>query len=78
MTSTLALEPIQFADETKLLTFANLIALLGLLVLGFPVTSATIRTTVMSWVLLMLATMQLVLRYLRPHMRFQEMRRESN
>ena len=70
---------IQIAGETTVLTFANnLIALVGLLVLGFPVTSATIKTTVISWALLMVATTQLVLRYLTPHMRFQEMRRESN
>jgi len=70
---------IRIAGETKVLTFANdLIALLGLLVLGFPVTSAALKTTVVSWVLLTIATMQLVLRYLTPHIRFQEMRRESN
>ena len=56
----------------------NLIALVGLMVLGFPVTSATVKTTVVSWVLLMVATMQLVLSYLTPPMRFQEMHRESN
>jgi hypothetical protein len=70
---------IQIAGETRVLTFANnLIALVGLLVLGFPVTSATVKTTVVSWVLLMIAAMQLVLSYLTPPMRFQEMRRESN
>jgi hypothetical protein len=70
---------IHIAGETRGLTFANnLIALVGLLVLGFPVTSATVKTTVISWALLVIATMQLVLRYLAPHMRFQEMRRESN
>ena len=69
---------IHIAGETKVLTVGNnLIALVGLLVLGFPVTSATIKTTVISWALLMVATMQLVLRCLTPHMRFQEMRRES-
>ena len=72
-------KPIHIIDEKKVLTFANnLIALLGLLVLGFPVTSATVKTTVISWALLMIATMQLVLRYLTLHMRFQEVRRESN
>jgi hypothetical membrane protein len=69
---------IHIAGETKVLTIANnLIALVGLLVLGFPVTSATIKTTAVSWALLTIATMQLALRYLTPHMRFQEMRRES-
>jgi hypothetical protein len=64
---------------TKVLTFANnLIVLVGLLILGFPVTSATVKTTVVSWVLLMSATLQLVRRYLTPPMRFQEMRHESN
>jgi len=71
--------PIHIADETRVLTFANnVIALLGLLVLGFPVTSATIKTTVISWALLMVATMQLVFSYLTPQKRFQEMHRESN
>jgi len=70
---------IHIAGETKVLTFANnLIALVGLLVLGFPVTSATVKTTVVSWVLLMIATLQLVRSYLTPPMRFQEIRRESN
>ena len=72
-------KPIHITGKTKVLTFANnLIALLGLFVLGFPVTSAALKTTVISWVLLTIATMQLVLRYLTPPMRFQEMRRESN
>jgi hypothetical protein len=72
-------KPIHVIDEKKVLTFANnLIALLGLLVLGFPVTSATVKITVASWVLLMIATLQLVRRYLTPPMRFQEMRHESN
>jgi hypothetical protein len=58
---------IQIDGETKVLTFANnLIAVLGLLLLGFPVTSATVKTTVVSWVLLMIATMQLVRNYLTP------------
>ena len=69
---------IQIAGDAKVVAFANnLIALVGLLVLGFPVTSATVKTTAVSWVLLMIATLQLVRRYLTP-MRFQEMRRESN
>jgi uncharacterized membrane protein HdeD (DUF308 family) len=70
---------IQIARDKKGLTLANnLIALLGLLVLGFPVTSATIKTTVVGWALLTIATLQLVRRYLTPLMRFQEMRRENN
>jgi len=72
-------ESIHIAGETRVLTIANnLIALVGLLVLGVPVTSATVKTTVVSWVLLMIATLQLVRRYLIPPMRFQEMRRENN
>ena len=72
-------KPMHIADETKALAFTNnLIALLGMLVLGFPVTSATIKTTVVGWALLVIATMELVLRYLTPHLRFQEMRRENN
>jgi hypothetical protein len=55
---------IHIAGETRALTFANnLIAFAGLLVLGFPVTSAAVKTAVVSWVLLMTATMQLVRRY---------------
>ena len=70
---------IHIAVETKVLTLANnLMALLGLLVLGFPVTSAAVRTTLVSWVLLMIATLQIVRRYLTPPMRFQEMHREGN
>jgi hypothetical protein len=70
---------IQLAGETRVLTCANnLIALVGLLVLGFPVTSGTVKTTVVSWALLMIASLQLVRRYLTPPMRFQEMRRESH
>ena len=71
-------KPIHIADKRKALAFANnLVALLGLLVLGFPVTLTTIKTTVISWALLTVATMQLVLRYLTL-MRFQEMHRENN
>ena len=70
---------IHIAGETKVLRFANnLLALVGVLVLGFPVTSAAVKTTVVSWVLLMIATLQLVRSYLTPPMRFQEIRRESN
>jgi hypothetical protein len=42
-------KPIHIIDEKKVLKFVNnSIALLGLLVLGFPVTSATVKTTVIS------------------------------
>jgi len=57
----------EIETRRKLSVFANnLVALLGLLVLGFPVTPATIRTTVASWALVAIATMQFGLRYLRP------------
>ena len=70
---------IHIAGETRVLMLANsLMAFLGLLILGFPVTSATVKTTVVGWVLLTFATLKLVRRYLTPQMRFQEMRRESN
>jgi len=71
-------KPIHIADKRKALAFANnLVALLGLLVLGFPVTLTTIKTTVISWALLTAATMQVVVRYLTL-MQFQETRRENN
>ena len=40
----------------------NLAALLGLLVLGFPVSPATIRTTVAGWTLVVVASLQFILR----------------
>lgn len=45
---------------------SNLTALLGLLILGFPVTSATIRTMVTAWVLIVVATLQLIVNRIRP------------
>ena len=44
----------------------NVTALMGLLVLGFPVTTATISTTLASWVLVPVAIMGFLLTYLRP------------
>lgn len=65
--------------ETRALTFANqAIAVLGLIVLGFPVTAALIKTTVFSWTLFVTATMQFVFSYPISRVRFQEIRRESN
>lgn len=66
-------------SETRALIFANhVIAVLGLIVLGFPVTAALIKTTVFSWVLFVTATMQFVFSYPISQVRFQEIRRESN
>ena len=45
---------------------SNLMALLGLLILGFPVTSATIRATVTAWTLIVVATLQLIVNCIRP------------
>jgi predicted Zn-dependent protease len=44
----------------------NLTSVVGLLVLGFPVSPAAIRTMVVSWVLIAVAIMQFVLRRFRP------------
>jgi hypothetical protein len=53
----------------KLTAFANnLTVFLGLLVLGFPVTPATIRTALASSILLAGATFQFVLRHTRLQM----------
>jgi hypothetical protein len=38
----------------------NLTALLGLLVLGFPLTPSTIRSLLLGWILAVLATIQFV------------------
>lgn len=38
----------------------NLTAVLGLLVLGFPLTPATIRTMLVGWVLIVVAVMQFI------------------
>ena len=40
----------------------NLAALLGLLVLGFPITPSTIRMTLAGWALVTVAALQFVLR----------------
>ena len=59
-----------FADEKmtdqvqtrKAMAFlGNLTALLGLLVLGFPLTPATIRTMVLGWLLLAIAITRCVM-----------------
>jgi hypothetical protein len=50
----------------KLTVLTNsLTALVGLLVLGFPVTPATIRTTIAAWTLIVVATLQLVFRHIK-------------
>jgi uncharacterized membrane protein HdeD (DUF308 family) len=38
----------------------NLTAVLGLLILGFPLTPATIRTTLVGWFLMAVAVMQFI------------------
>jgi hypothetical protein len=45
---------------------SNLLALLGLLVLGFPVSAATIRTTVGAWTLTVVAATELFVLRIRP------------
>jgi uncharacterized membrane protein HdeD (DUF308 family) len=55
-------------DETKTLrrelTFmGNLIAVLGLLVIGYSLAPATIRTVLHGWILIVIGIMQLILGY---------------
>lgn len=55
-----------FETDRQLSSFTdNLTAFLGLLVLGFPLTSATIRTAVGSWALVTIASVQFVLQALQ-------------
>ena len=54
--------------RTALAVANDLLALVGLLVLGFPVTASTIRTTAGNWTLIAMATMQLVPTYFRPQL----------
>jgi len=50
----------------RALAFANnLTSVMSLVVLGFPVSLAAIRTRVASWVLIAVAIMQFVLRHFR-------------
>jgi hypothetical protein len=63
-----AVKKIAGENETrrKLTVLTNsLTALVGLLVLGFPVTPATIRTTIAAWTLILVATLQLVFRNIK-------------
>jgi hypothetical protein len=54
----------------KLAALTNtLTALVGLLVLGFPVTPATIRTTIATSALVVVATLQLVFRHITTQVR---------
>jgi len=56
----------EIEKNRRLIAFTNnVIALLGLLVLGFPVTPATIRTAVAGSVLFAGATLQFVWKYTR-------------
>jgi uncharacterized membrane protein HdeD (DUF308 family) len=48
----------------RALTFmGNLIAVLGLLVIGYPLAPATIRTVLHGWILIVIGIMQLILGY---------------
>jgi hypothetical protein len=53
---------------------SNLAALLAVLVLGFPVTPATIRTTVAGWAIVAVASLQFVLRRIGPQVRLASIR----
>jgi hypothetical protein len=64
-----ALQNITSAIEIRVLVITNnLTSIVGLLVFGFPVSSAAIRTMLVSWVLIAVAIMQFVLRHFRPEM----------
>ena len=53
----------------KALAFVdNSTALVGLLVFGFPVTAAALKSTVVSWVLIAIGTKQFIVSYFRPRM----------
>lgn len=53
----------EFESRQRLSAFTKtLIAILALLVLGFPVTPATIRTTVAGWAIVVVASLQFVFR----------------
>jgi hypothetical protein len=53
--------------ETRVLALTNnLTSVVGLLVFGFPVSSAAIRIMVVSWVLIAVGIMQFVLGRFRP------------
>jgi uncharacterized membrane protein HdeD (DUF308 family) len=55
------------AIEIRVLVITNnLTTIVGLLVFGFPVSSAAIRTMVVSWVLIGVGITQFVLRRFRP------------
>lgn len=56
-----------FERRRRLSAFKNnLIALVALLLLGFPVTPATIRTAVAGWAIVAVASLQFVLRRIGP------------
>lgn len=52
----------------------NLTALVSLVLLGFPVTPATIRTIVAGWAILAVASLQSVLRRIGPQVRLAPIR----
>ncbi len=47
------------------IVIGNLIALLSLLVLGYPLAPATIRTMLLGWILMAVAIMQFICGYLQ-------------
>ena len=52
--------------QQKLSVFTNnLTAFLGLLILGFPVTAATVRSTLAGWTLVAVATLQAIMKLSR-------------
>lgn len=57
----------EFEGRRKLSAFTNtLTALLALLVVGFPVTPATIRTTIGGWAIFAIASLQFISRRIGP------------
>ena len=56
----------------------NLRSFAGFLVLGFPVAPATIRTTLATWVLVVLASLQLVFKPIAPRLRQAFVRRSAD
>jgi uncharacterized membrane protein HdeD (DUF308 family) len=59
----------ELEPHRRVSAFTNdLTALLGLLVLGFPVSPATIRSTVAGWILVVVASLQFVLRRVEPQL----------
>lgn len=65
----------EFERRRKLIAFTNnLTAFLAVLVIGFPVTPATIRTTVAGLAVVAVASLQFVLRRMGPQVRLASVR----